>query len=331
MVSERIDRILSELLCDRSRSFLQKLIEDGNVTVDGRSIKASYKLRPADSQIEVLLPPLQELKVEQEDIPLDILYEDEDVLVINKPKDMVVHPAPGHMTNTVVGAALYHCKGELSGINGVLRPGIVHRIDKDTTGSLIICKNDNAHRSLAFQLEEHSLQRSYRALVWGTFDEAEGIVDKPLGRDRKDRKRMAISTLPEGKRAVTHYRMLESFDKVSYIECRLETGRTHQIRVHMAHLGHPVLFDELYGRYKLSSNDMADEKLRSKRVRTELAAAGLSDLSAEGIRGQCLHAMELGFAHPKDGHMVSVSAPLPEYFERLLRALRGAGEGGEND
>ena len=295
MEGERIDKLLAVLLPEHSRSYLQKLIADGSVLVDEKVVKPSYKISFGEN-IEVILPPAAQLSVQPQDIPLEILYEDEDVLVINKPKGMVVHPAPGHMTDTVVNAVLFHCKGQLSGINGVLRPGIVHRIDMDTTGSLIICKNDQAHRSLAEQLAEHSLKRAYRALVWGTFAEQEGTVDSPIGRDKKDRRKMAAT--PDGKRAVTHYKVLKQFDKLAYIECRLETGRTHQIRVHMTKIGHPLLGDEVYGRRNIKE-------------------AGLQNLP-DGAMGQCLHAYELGFLHPRTQEWVETTAPLPEYFEKLL-------------
>ncbi len=295
MEGERIDKLLAALLPEHSRSYLQKLIADGSVLVESKSVKPSYKIGMGEN-IEVILPPAAHLSVEPQDIPLEILYEDEDVLVINKPKGMVVQPAPGHMTDTVVNAVLFHCKGQLSGINGVLRPGIVHRIDMDTTGSLIICKNDQAHRSLAEQLAQHSLKRAYRALVWGTFAEPEGTVDRPIGRDKKDRRKMAVT--PDGKKAVTHYKVLKQFDKLAYIECRLETGRTHQIRVHMTQIGHPLLGDEVYGKRNIKE-------------------AGLQRLP-DGAMGQCLHAYELGFLHPRTQEWVETCAPLPAYFEKLL-------------
>jgi 23S rRNA pseudouridine1911/1915/1917 synthase len=237
---------------------------------------------------------------------------------------MVVHPAPGHMTDTVVNAVLYHCKGQLSGINGVLRPGIVHRIDKDTTGSLIICKNDMAHQSLAAQLAEHSIERSYRALVWGNVKEDEGVIDKPIGRDEKNRKKMAITSFGKGKRAVTHYKVLQRFEKLTYIECRLETGRTHQIRVHMADLGHPLLGDEIYGRFKAPA-ELKDAE-RKSRVKRELQQAGIAE-DIEGFCGQCLHAMRLGFIHPTSGKRIIVDAPLPAYFETLLERLQTKRDG----
>ncbi len=302
----RIDVILAAFLEDRSRSYIQKLIKEGSVMVDGKTVKPSFQPGPSD-EIVVYLPKDKELLIEPEDIPLDVLYEDDDILVINKPKDMVVHPAPGHTGGTVVNAALWHCRGNLSGINGVLRPGIVHRIDKDTTGSLLICKNDVAHRSLAEQLASHSIDRTYHALVMGDLKDDEGIIDRPVGRHQKDRKKMAVT--PGGKRAVTVYRVLERFGKITYIECRLKTGRTHQIRVHMAYLGHPVLGDEVY-----SKNNLPPGK--------QLDLAGIKMPVPEGFRGQCLHAKRLCFEHPVTGKRVETDAPLPDYFERLLKVLR---------
>ena len=288
----RIDKYLAEQLPDITRSHLQKLLKDGSVQMNGKPVKASTKTA-AGAVIELTIPEPEEPEILPEDIPLDILYEDSDVILINKPKDMVVHPAAGHYTGTLVNALMYHCKGDLSGINGVLRPGIVHRIDKDTTGVLIVCKNDKAHNALAEQLKEHSITRKYRAIVCGNLKEDEGTVDAPLGRHPQDRKKMAI-VRTGGKRAVTHYRVLERFGNYTYIECQLETGRTHQIRVHMASLGHPLLGDEVYGRVK----------------------------SPFKLEGQTLHAMVLGFIHPTTGEYMEFEAPLPEYFEKLLEKLR---------
>ena len=288
----RIDKYLTEQLPDITRSYLQKLLKDGSVQMNGKSVKTSTKTA-SGAVIELTIPEPEEPEILPEDIPLDILYEDSDVILINKPKDMVVHPAAGHYTGTLVNALMYHCKGDLSGINGVLRPGIVHRIDKDTTGVLIICKNDKAHNALAEQLKEHSITRKYRAIVCGNLKEDEGTVDAPLGRHPQDRKKMAI-VRTGGKRAVTHYRVLERFGNYTYIECQLETGRTHQIRVHMASLGHPLLGDEVYGRVK----------------------------SPFKLEGQTLHAMVLGFIHPTTGEYMEFEAPLPEYFEKLLGKLR---------
>lgn len=280
---------------DITRSYLQKLLKDGSVQMNGKPVKASTKTA-VGAVIALTIPEPEEPEILPENIPLDILYEDSDVILINKPKDMVVHPAAGHYTGTLVNALMYHCKGDLSGINGVLRPGIVHRIDKDTTGVLIVCKNDRAHNALAEQLKEHSITRKYRAIVCGNLKEDEGTVDAPLGRHPQDRKKMAI-VRSGGKRAVTHYRVLERFGNNTYIECQLETGRTHQIRVHMASLGHPLLGDEIYGRAK----------------------------SPFKLEGQTLHAMVLGFIHPTTGEYMEFEAPLPEYFEKLLEKLRKSG------
>lgn len=286
---ERIDRFLADSQ-DLTRSFLQKILKEGEVIVNGKSVKANYKLRKGD-RIEFEIPEAVEPDIVAEDIPLSILYEDADVLVVDKPKGMVVHPAAGHYSRTLVNAVMYHCKGELSGINGVLRPGIVHRIDRDTTGSIIICKNDMAHNEIARQLKEHSINRRYRAIVTGVLKDEEGTIEGAIGRDKKDRKKMAITA--DGKPAVTHYRVLQRFNHYTYVECVLETGRTHQIRVHMASIGHPLLGDEVYGR-------------RSDKYKCE---------------GQCLHAMTLGFHHPRTGEYIEVNAPLPPYFEHLLAVL----------
>ena len=286
---ERIDRFLADSQ-DLTRSFLQKILKEGEVIVNGKSVKANYKLRKGD-RIEFEIPEAVEPDIVAEDIPLSILYEDADVLVVDKPKGMVVHPAVGHYSGTLVNAVMYHCKGELSGINGVLRPGIVHRIDRDTTGSIIICKNDMAHNEIARQLKEHSINRRYRAIVTGVLKDEEGTIEGAIGRDKKDRKKMAITA--DGKPAVTHYRVLQRFKHYTYVECVLETGRTHQIRVHMASIGHPLLGDEVYGR-------------RSDKYKCE---------------GQCLHAMTLGFHHQRTGEYIEVNAPLPPYFEHLLAVL----------
>lgn len=288
----RIDRYLSERNQELSRSYIQKLLKDKQITVNGKEIKANYKAVMGDL-VEVLIPELSEPDILPEDIPLDILYEDEDVMVVNKPKGMVVHPSAGHTSGTLVNAILAHCAGNLSGINGVMRPGIVHRIDKDTTGALLICKNDTAHRDLADQLKEHSIKRRYRAIVWDNIKEDEGTVEGPIGRHPTDRKKMAVN-YKNGKDAVTHYRVLERFGNATYIECRLETGRTHQIRVHMTSLGHPLLGDEVYGTRK----------------------------DPYHLQGQTLHAMVLGFVHPRTGEYMEFSAPLPEYFTNLLEKLR---------
>ena len=289
---QRLDRYLSDCVPEISRSYLQKLIREGRVLLDGKPAKAGTKLSEG-MKIGLTLPEAKEPEILPEDLPLDVLYEDRDVILINKPKGMVVHPSAGHYTGTLVNALLFHCQGELSGINGILRPGIVHRIDKDTTGVLIACKNDHAHGALAEQLKEHTITRRYRAIVCGNLKEDEGTVDAPIGRHPVERKKMAV-VRAGGKNAVTHYRVLERFGAYTYIECRLETGRTHQIRVHMASIGHPLLGDEVYGRGKNPFH----------------------------LEGQTLHAMVLGFVHPSSSEYMEFEAPLPEYFEELLRKLR---------
>ncbi len=289
----RLDRFLVDQYEEYTRSFLQKLIEQGNVSVNGTPVKKSgIKLKEND-EIRVELPAPQPLEVVAEDIPLDILYEDDDVILINKPKGMVVHPAAGHTSGTIVNALLYHCKDSLSGINGVIRPGIVHRIDMDTTGVIIACKNDAAHNCIAAQLKEHSITRRYYAIVHGNLKEDEGVIDAPIGRDPHNRKRMAINR-KNGKNAVTHYKVLERFGRFTWIECRLETGRTHQIRVHMASIGHPLLGDALYGPAKCPYP----------------------------LQGQTLHAYVLGFIHPSTQEYMEFQAPLPAYFEELLQKFR---------
>ena len=292
MEGERIDKCISNYLESLSRSYIQKIIKDGKAYVNDAVVKANYKVK-VDDKVQFEIPDCEEPDIPPQDIPLDILYEDKDILIVNKPKDMVVHPAPGHYEGTLVNAIMFHCKDELSGINGVLRPGIVHRIDKDTTGSIIICKNDGAHRKIAQQLKEHSITRKYRAIVYGRIMEEEGTVNAPIGRHPTDRKKMAINE-KNGKPAVTHYKVLERFDKYTYIECQLETGRTHQIRVHMTSIGHPLLGDEVYGNAKCPFK----------------------------LEGQTLHAMTIGFIHPTTGEYVEYEAPLPEYFEHLLQILR---------
>jgi len=290
---ERVDKCIAALIDSLSRSFIQKMIKEGRVCINGLPVKASYQVKAGDD-LSFLLPKAQEPDIEPEDIPLDILYEDSDVLVVNKPKDMVVHPAAGHYSHTLVNAVLYHCRGQLSGINGVLRPGIVHRIDMDTTGALVICKSDFAHQSLAEQLSVHSITRKYRAIVHGNLKEDEGTVRGAIGRHPTDRKKMAINER-NGKPAVTHYRVLERFGNYTYIECQLETGRTHQIRVHMASIGHPLLGDAVYGPKKCP---------------------------VKNLQGQTLHAMVLGFIHPRTGAYMEFEAPLPEYFSNLLLQFR---------
>ncbi|MCI6690562.1 MAG: RluA family pseudouridine synthase [Clostridiaceae bacterium] len=291
-MDERLDKFLSAMLPDQSRSYLQKIIKDGNVLVNGEPKKSSYRLEDGD-EVTADLPELKSPDIEPENIPLDILYEDDSILMVNKPKGMVVHPSAGHYTGTLVNAVLWHCQGQLSGINGVSRPGIVHRIDKDTTGVLVVCKNDAAHNAVAAQLKEHSITRKYRAIVHGVIKEDEGTVDAPIGRHPTERKKMA-SGVKNGKRAVTHYRVLERFQGYTYVECQLETGRTHQIRVHMASIHHPLLGDTVYGPAKDSHH----------------------------LEGQTLHAMVLGLIHPVTGEYLEVEAPLPEYFENLLKKFR---------
>ena len=293
-VGERIDKFLSCRLEEVSRSYIQKLIKEGHVSVNGKPVKANYKLGAGD-EISVEIPEAKEPDILPEDIPLDILYEDQDILVVNKPKGMVVHPAAGHYSGTLVNALMYHCKDSLSGINGVMRPGIVHRIDMDTTGSLLVCKNDEAHRILAEQLKEHTNRREYHAIVYGNIKEDTGTVDAPIGRHPTDRKKMSINH-KNGKQAVTHYEVLERFGNFTYIRCRLETGRTHQIRVHMASLHHPLLGDEVYG--------------------------PSSRPPFPGLKGQVLHAKILGIYHPATGEYMEFDAPLPQYFVDLLQKLR---------
>lgn len=292
MEDERIDKCISGYMEALSRSYVQKVIKDGNVSVNDTVVKANYRVK-ADDRVRFIIPESVEPDIPAQDIPLDILYEDQDILIVNKPKNMVVHPAPGHYEGTLVNAVMYHCKGELSGINGVLRPGIVHRIDKDTTGSIIVCKNDEAHNAVTELLKTHDITRKYRAIVYGNMKDEQGTVDAPIGRHPNDRKKMAVNE-KHGKRAVTHYRVLEHFDQYTYIECQLETGRTHQIRVHMASIGYPILGDTVYTSRKAPFH----------------------------LEGQVLHAMTIGFVHPRSGQYIEVEAPLPDYFEKLLQILR---------
>ncbi len=291
MEEERIDKCLAGLMDSLSRSFIQKLIREGSVLVNNRPVKGSYQVKAQD-QVSFSLPEAVTPDILPEDIPLDILYEDKDVIVVNKPKGMVVHPAAGHYTGTLVNALLYHCGHELSGINGVLRPGIVHRIDKDTTGSVIACKNDLAHQAIARQLKEHTITRRYLAICHGVLKEDSGVIDKSIGRHPNDRKKMAAD-VKNGKHAVTHYQVLARYRQYTLLQCVLETGRTHQIRVHMASIGHPLLGDVVYG----------DRKSPYK------------------LEGQTLHAKTLGFLHPSTGEYVEVDAPLPEYFKHLTQIL----------
>lgn len=288
----RLDSFLVEKLPEYSRSYIQKMIQAGKVTVNEKQKKNGYKIEKED-RISLLLEPPKELEILAEDIPLDILYEDEDLVIINKPKQMVVHPAPGHTSGTIVNALLYHCKDGLSGINGVLRPGIVHRIDQDTTGVIVVCKNDRTHRGIAEQLKEHTIKRTYFAIVHGHLKEEEGTIESTIGRHPVDRKKMAMN-VKNGKHAVTHYKVLDTLNgRFTYISCQLETGRTHQIRVHMASLGHPILGDAVYGPSKCPFH----------------------------LQGQTLHAGVLGFIHPTTKEYMEFQAPLPEYFRKLLDKL----------
>jgi 23S rRNA pseudouridine1911/1915/1917 synthase len=288
---ERIDKAVTSLDDDWSRSAVQAWIKEGRVTVNGRTVKANYRLEAGDEVI-VSVPPVEELAVEPEPIPLDVRYEDEDVIVVNKPRGMVVHPAPGNTSGTLVNALLAHCR-DLSGIGGVARPGIVHRIDKDTSGLLMVAKNDLAHQSLAAQLKAHSVDRIYLAIVHGNIPHSRGTVDAPIGRDPHDRKKMAINH-KNGKPAVTHFAVLEHWQQASLIECKLETGRTHQIRVHMASIGHPLIGDPVYGPKK----------------------------NRYPIQGQALHAKVLGFDHPRTGKRIRLEAELPEDMEKLISYIR---------
>ena len=292
LAGERIDVLLARLLPDLTRSGAQKLLEDGRVTKDGQAVRKNYKTAPEDT-FEVDLPPVQEIDLQPENIPLDVAYEDDDLIVVNKPKGLVVHPAPGHWSGTLVNALLYHCQGSLSGINGELRPGIVHRIDKDTSGLLIAAKNDFAHQALAAQLQDHTLRRTYEAIACGNFRDDCGTIDAPIGRHPTDRKRMAV-TDHNSRPAVTHYAVLARYPGYTHLQVQLETGRTHQIRVHLAYLGHPILGDAVYGHKK-----------------PEL-----------GQDTQCLHARALTFLHPRTGQEVTVRCDLPDYFEAVLQKLQ---------
>lgn len=288
----RIDRYLAESCESLSRSYIQKLLKNGEVLVDGKAVKASYRVCPGD-QVLVDIPEAVQPEIQAQDMELDILYEDSDVILVNKPKGMVVHPAAGHLNDTLVNGLMAHCRDQLSGINGVMRPGIVHRIDMDTTGVLIACKNDFAHNQIAAQLKEHSITRKYLAVVHGVIKEDEGTVDAPIGRHPVERKKMSVNE-KNGRHAVTHYRVLRRFSGYTYIECQLETGRTHQIRVHMASIHHPLLGDMVYGPQKCPYS----------------------------LEGQTLHAAVFGFVHPRTGEYLELTAPLPEYFQTLLQKLR---------
>lgn len=290
LANERADQFVSRSVEGLTRSAAQKLLEQGMVTSGGKKLKKNARLE-LGAAVEVSLPDPEPLDVVPQNIPLSIVYEDEDVVVVNKPVGMVVHPAPGHPDGTLVNALLYHCGKSLSGINGVLRPGIVHRIDRDTSGLIIVAKNDAAHVSLADQLQDHTLARTYQCIVVGNLREDSGTVDAPIARHRTDRKKMAV--VPDGKRAVTHWRVLERYNGYTRVECKLETGRTHQIRVHMAYLRHPVLGDTVYGNPK----------------------------PYPGLAGQCLHAQKLRFLHPATGQPIEAECEIPEYFEKLVRRL----------
>ena len=290
----RLDAWLAANLEDVTRSAAQRLIEEGRVTVNGKSVAKNYKVTGAET-VAVTLPDPEPIDLIPQNIPLDIVYEDADVIVVNKPKGLVVHPAPGHPDGTLVNALLYHCGDSLSGIGGEKRPGIVHRIDRDTTGLIIAAKNDHAHQYLAAQLQDHTLSRVYRCIVIGNLREDEGTVDAPIGRHHTDRKKMTVTA--DGRRAVTHWKVLERYQGFTYVECRLETGRTHQIRVHMAHTGHPILGDTVYGNKK----------------------------EVPGLQGQCLHAVGLRFIHPKTEQPVELSCGLTEEFEKQLAKLRARG------
>ena len=291
LAGTRIDRYLSDERDDLSRSYIQQLIDDEKILVNDSKTKPSYKLRKGDV-ISLTVPEPEDLSIEPEDIPLDIVYEDDDIVIVDKPQGMVVHPAAGHYSGTLVNALMYHCRDSLSSINGVMRPGIVHRIDMNTSGLLVVCKNDNAHKALAEQFSVHSITREYTAIVYGHFNVSEGTVDAPIARSKADRKKMAIDQ--GGGRAVTHYSVAEPLKKdFTLIKARLETGRTHQIRVHMASIKHPLLGDDVYGPKNCPFK----------------------------LDGQMLHAGKLGFIHPSTGRYIEFESPLPEYFVRIYDIL----------
>lgn len=286
----RIDKYLKELFPDESRSYIQKLLKEGHILVNNSICKPNYKVK-AEDKIKIDIPEPVEANIKAESIPLDIIFEDDDVIIINKPKEMVVHPAPGNYSGTLVNGLMYHCKDSLSNINGVLRPGIVHRIDKNTTGCLIVCKNDQSHNFIADQLAEHSINRIYTGIVYGVLKDDEGTIDEPIARDKRDRKRMSVNR--DGKHAITHYTVLKRFRDYTYVQFKLETGRTHQIRVHMAHINHPLLGDDQYTNRKSKFN----------------------------LTGQCLHAKTIGFIHPSTKEYVEYEVEEPEYFKHLLDIL----------
>ena len=289
---KRLDQFLSNQLPNQSRAAIQKWLGEGLVQINGQRLAKNYRIK-GDEQILLAVPDPIPLDVRPEPILLDVLYEDQDLLVVNKPKGMVVHPAPGHAAGTLVNALLYHCQGSLSGINGVMRPGIVHRIDKDTSGLLVVAKNDQAHLHLARQIQQHSFTRCYQAVAYGRFGEEHGSIDQPIGRSERDRKKMCV-TAKNSRRAVTHYELLENFDQFAHLQLRLETGRTHQIRVHLAFIGHPIAGDPVYGPKKCLTY----------------------------LQGQCLHAKTIGFIHPRTNEYLAFDSELPAYFQNFLMKLR---------
>lgn len=289
----RIDKVISSILDDFSRAYIQKLLEEQHIIINTKAVKANYKVKQNDN-IQIFIPDVENLDILPEDIPLDVVYEDKDIIIINKPKGMVVHPAPGHLTGTLVNALMYHCKNSLSSINGVLRPGIVHRIDMDTTGLLVACKNDTAHRIMSDKFKIHDINRVYTAIVYNHFTEPNGTIDKAIARHKTERKKMAIDQI-NGRHAVTHYQVIENLkNNFSLIECRLETGRTHQIRVHMSSINHPLLGDDVYGPKNKTFN----------------------------TQGQVLHAGVLGFNHPITNEYLEFKSELPDYFQKIYNNLK---------